>query len=81
MADVRSNGKSKFLKKIKYQHAGQQLVMVGDEPRDVIAAKKAEVMSVALEGGLSGNSGLVKSRPDFIARDCKELKQILLGII
>ena len=48
-------------------------VFIGDAPRDIECAKKAEIKSVALTSGSFGKEVLIEAKPDYMIDDIKEL--------
>lgn len=62
-------GKHKSIKKLveRENYDKSSVWMVGDELRDIEAAKKADVGSIAVSWGLQDVSLLKKAAPDFIA--------------
>lgn len=73
-------GKSVSIKKLmkKNGYKKSEVWMVGDEVRDIEAANKAGVNSVAVAWGLQHEIALERSNPTFLARSVKELNKILL---
>lgn len=55
----------------------KKVFMVGDTEMDILAAKRAGVKSVAVTWGFRDENFLKKYEPDYIARNSKELKDIL----
>lgn len=51
---------------------------VGDELRDIDAAKKAGIKSVSVTWGFNGKKVLQKAGPDYIASTTKQLRSVLL---
>lgn len=72
-------GKARFMKKIvrKLKLNGQELVYICDETRDVEAARKAGLKTIAVTWGFNSRQALEKARPDFIADSPIELFRIL----
>ena len=68
-------GKAKLIKALMKQRGftSDQTVYVGDEPRDVDAAKKAKVWSVAVTWGFGGSTILAAHEPTFLVDKTKEL--------
>lgn len=68
-------GKHKVLKKMcnKYQISPSEVVYVGDEDRDVIAAKKIKIKNIAVSWGYNSEKRLKKVNPDCIANTPKEI--------
>jgi HAD superfamily hydrolase (TIGR01549 family) len=62
-------GKHKALKKIfkSYGLSKDEVIYVGDEPRDVIASHKAGVKVIGVLWGLGGSEGFEKNIPNFTA--------------
>ena len=55
----------------------QEAIYVGDSVIDVLAAKKAGVISVALPTGISRISDLVKTKPDFIIGSLQDMMDLI----
>lgn len=74
-------GKSRILRKAMKEHglAAVDTYYVGDEVRDIEAAKKAGVRSVAVTWGFNGEEILRKRKPDYIVHNTKELQEIFVG--
>lgn len=68
-------GKAKLIKALMKQRGftAAQTVYVGDEPRDIDAAKKAKVWSVAVTWGFGGSKILAKHEPTFLVDKTTEL--------
>ncbi len=56
-------------------------VHVGDSYVDVLAARNAGVLSMAVLGGVSSPEDLIRHRPHLIARDLDEARRILEAIV
>ena len=56
------------------------VVYIGDEPRDVRAAKKAGVKSIAVDWGYSDRQLLEKAFPDAIASNSEQLLDLIAKI-
>lgn len=73
-------GKSRLLKKLmkekKIPH--EDPIYVGDEIRDVEAAKKAGIKVIGVAWGYNTKNALSKSNPDHIVEKPEELKSIIL---
>ena len=56
-----------------------EAICVGDRDTDIIAAKKAHCLSVAVSNKISwsSNKDLIKAKPDFIIKDFKELPRVI----
>ncbi|OGR90110.1 MAG: hypothetical protein A3J74_02580 [Elusimicrobia bacterium RIFCSPHIGHO2_02_FULL_57_9] len=57
--------------------APSDVYVIGDTPLDVAAGKKAGFKTVGVGTGFSGWEPLVKSRPDYLARDFRGVKKWL----
>jgi len=68
-------GKDETLKKIvkDLELASEQVAYVGDETRDVEAAKKAGIISIAVTWGFEGRDPLKNESPDYLLCEPKEL--------
>lgn len=64
-----------IIRKKGYKH--ENVWMVGDEVRDVEAAKKVGINSIAVSWGLQDESVLGQHRPDFLVRTVDELGELL----
>jgi len=68
-------GKGKFLKKIikMKKFIPEKTIYIGDETRDIKAAKEAGVKSVAVTWGFNNKKLLLKEKPDFIVDKPEDL--------
>jgi phosphoglycolate phosphatase len=68
-------GKDKVLKKMckKYQINSSEVIYVGDEDRDIIAAKKNKIKNIAVTWGYNSEKKLKKVYPDVIVNSPKEI--------
>lgn len=75
-------GKSRLLKKMMKEKniPRKDLIYVGDEIRDVEAAKKARIKVIAVSWGYNTKTALSKSYPDHIIENPEELKDIIAKI-
>lgn len=71
-------GKAKALKKVikKENLEKSKALYVGDEVRDIEAAKKAGLVSIAVSWGFNSPDILKKSNPDYLVDNPKELLAI-----
>lgn len=71
-------GKTKALNRVVRQHKldKQCTYYIGDEVRDIVAAKKAGLKSVAVTWGFNGEEILTAQKPDYIVRTPDELMAI-----
>lgn len=76
-------GKDKTIKKAikRYKLDTNTTIYVGDEPRDVVAARKSGIRVIGVTWGLGGEIGIVKASPDYIAKNPQELLEIAKGMI
>jgi len=72
-------GKDKALKRIiqRYGLTREQVIYVGDEPRDVHASLKAGVAVIAVSWGLGGKEGFDKEAPTALVDTPLELKETI----
>jgi len=54
-----------------------QFLYIGDEVRDIKAARKAGIQVISVGWGLNSTQLLAKNRPDAIAKNLAELRQLL----
>jgi phosphoglycolate phosphatase len=68
-------GKDRALKRIlkRYGLTHNQVVYVGDEPRDVSACRKANLAVIGVSWGLAGKEGFASAPPDVIVDSAEEL--------
>lgn len=71
-------GKAKVLNKVIRQNGldKNKTYYVGDEVRDVLAAKKVGLKSVSVTWGFNGDKILSAQNPDYLVHTPKELKQV-----
>lgn len=74
--------KSDLLKKILYEHKLKkgETAYVGDEDRDIIAAKQAGLKSIAVSWGFNSKNLLINNKPDFIADKPSEILKAITQI-
>jgi len=74
-------GKKQVLLKIlkSYGIDKSQAYYVGDETRDIEAAKKCGVASVAVTWGFNSEKTLIQCQPDYIVRQPQEMVAILVS--
>ncbi len=75
-------GKDKALKKLfkKFHLNHKDVVYVGDEPRDVVACRKAEVRVIGVTWGLGGHDGFASAKPDVFVDTAEELEKQIRDI-
>lgn len=72
-------GKAKKLKKLlkKQKLKRNEVVYIGDETRDIIAAKKNKIKVISVTWGVNPKEVLAKHQPDWLADNPQELLKIL----
>lgn len=72
-------GKHKILKKIIKKHhlPLEKTIYVGDETRDIEAAKKSKIKVIAVTWGFNSASVLAEYKPDFLIHQPQELTKII----
>lgn len=72
-------GKARRLKRImKKRHLGNgELVYIGDETKDVIACRKANIKSIAVTWGYNSEEALKAYNPDWVVRKPEEIVKII----
>ncbi len=73
-------GKSRLLKKLMKDKTipHQDPIYVGDEIRDVEAAKKAGIRVIGVSWGYNSKEALQRAKPDHIVEEPEELSKIIL---
>ncbi|MBT4963272.1 MAG: HAD-IA family hydrolase [Francisellaceae bacterium] len=69
--------KERYLAKLRDVYDGYQIYYVGDEVRDVFAAKKAGINSIAFTGGMGSLNDLLGSDPDMLINKLKYIPSLL----
>ncbi|MGH4121708.1 MAG: HAD family hydrolase [Clostridium sp.] len=54
-----------------------QIISVGDEPKDIVASKKAGVISVAVTWGITNKFEIASQNPDYIFDEVNQLDKYL----
>ena len=72
-------GKSKYLRNIlkRYALAPEELIYIGDEIRDIRAARKAGVAVAAVGWGFNSSESLLASEPDHFCRTPDQLMALI----
>lgn len=72
-------GKDKVIKKFTKQENINiaDVIYVGDETRDMEAAKKSNVVAIAVTWGFNTKAALAKENPDFLIEQPQELVNVL----
>ncbi len=71
-------GKGKIIKKLlkKYNYPKNNVLYIGDEVRDIDAAREAHIKIASVTWGFNSEKGLMKNNPDFVIKTPKDLKNI-----
>ncbi len=74
-------GKSRLLKKLMKDKTipHDDPIYVGDEIRDVEAAKKAGIRVIGVSWGYNSKNALLKAKPDHVIEKPEEIESIVLG--
>ncbi|MDE1866773.1 MAG: HAD hydrolase-like protein, partial [Thaumarchaeota archaeon] len=74
-------GKARLLKKLMKEKTipHKDPIYVGDEIRDVEAAKKAGIRVIGVAWGYNTKAALQKANPDYIVEKPEELQEIILN--
>ena len=62
----------------KFDAAGEESIMVGDMEIDILAGKRANVLTCGVTYGMGGRSGVIAAGPDFVIDKIVELKELIL---
>ncbi len=75
-------GKDKALRKImkKFALDTRGVVYVGDEPRDVVACRKADIAVIGVSWGLAGVEGFGRAEPDILIHEPAQLVEAVEGL-
>lgn len=68
-------GKERLLKKLR-----KNTIYVGDEVRDIEAARKVGVKIIAVSWGFNDKEVLKKAKPDYLVETVAELRKLLLTL-
>jgi len=73
-------GKAGILKKLikKYKFDVNSVFYIGDEIRDIEAAKKAGIRIIAVSWGMNSRKSLLENKPDYLAENPEDLFRFLL---
>ena len=61
----------------RYGLSNNQVLYVGDEPRDVVASHRAGIQVVAVSWGLGGKEAFEKTIPDVLVDTPSELLSVI----
>ncbi|MEC4895962.1 MAG: HAD-IA family hydrolase [Oscillatoria sp. PMC 1051.18] len=72
-------GKDKVINKLfkEYQLGAENIVYVGDETRDIEAAKKSGVKVIAVSWGFNSEAVLAEYEPDYLVNEPKALVEVV----
>lgn len=72
-------GKHRVLKKFIKQNyfQAEEVIYVGDETRDILAAKKSKIKVIAVEWGFNSPEVLAKHKPDFLIKNPQEIMAVI----
>lgn len=75
-------GKQKVIMQLLKQNhlVPEAVVYIGDETRDIDAAKKSQVKVIAVSWGFNSQSALAKHQPDFLIDDPKKLVEVVQSL-
>lgn len=75
-------GKGRVIRHLIFQHDlnPQKIIYVGDETRDIEAAKRIPIQVVAVSWGFNTEEALAQQNPDFLIRDPQELVSVIQGL-
>jgi phosphoglycolate phosphatase len=71
-------GKSRLIRKIQTQIQASEIYYVGDETRDIEAARQSGVFAIAATWGLNSAEILQANSPDFLINSPKELVPLIV---
>lgn len=74
-------GKTRILKKIMKHHKIETACYIGDETRDIEAAKQCNILSMAVTWGFNSEEILSQYQPDYIAHTPQDILNISLKLI
>jgi len=63
----------------KYKVKKSQTVLIGDEIRDIKAAKKSRIKMIGVTWGFNKEKALLKYKPDFIVKKPEDILEILIN--
>jgi phosphoglycolate phosphatase len=81
-ADIHIFGKSRSIEKALEKNgiAKKNVIYIGDEIRDIDAAKKVGIKIIAVSWGFNNAMALRKASPDYVVKDPKELIDMVLRL-
>ncbi|MFT4929208.1 MAG: phosphoglycolate phosphatase [Phenylobacterium sp.] len=76
-SDIRLSGKGRTLKQALKKQKIKRALYVGDEIRDIQAARKAGIAVVAVCWGYNSKQALAAYEPDYLVESCAELERVI----
>ena len=75
-------GKSKVINRVLKSEnlKSEEVIYVGDETRDIEAAKRTQIKAIAVSWGFNSKQVLAEYNPDFLIHQPNELIEVILGI-
>ncbi len=75
-------GKSKVINRVLKSEnlKSEEVIYVGDETRDIEAAKRTQIKAIAVSWGFNSKEVLAEYNPDFLIHQPNELIEVILGI-
>ena len=72
-------GKNKMLNRVLRQHdlKAEEVVYIGDETRDIVAANKSNILMISVTWGFNSPAILAKYHPDFLVYSPLELLEVI----
>ncbi|BFM39183.1 HAD-IA family hydrolase [Synechocystis sp. LKSZ1] len=72
-------GKNKMINRVLREHhlKAEEVIYVGDETRDIIAANKSHILMISVAWGFNSPSVLAKYHPDFLVHCPQELLEVI----
>ncbi len=77
-------GKDRLLQRIlsviDLERSSERVIFVGDETRDIEAAKKVDINSIAVTWGFTAKEGLLKESPELILDNPRHLAEKIIEL-
>jgi phosphoglycolate phosphatase len=72
-------GKNKMINRVlrEYHLKVEEVIYVGDETRDIIAANKSHIVMISVAWGFNSPAALAKYHPDFLIQYPQELLEVI----
>lgn len=74
-------GKAAKLKRVLRRESFSEAYYIGDEIRDIEAARSVGIKSIAVSWGYNHANALQKAQPDYLVNDASDLQSLLLNKI